>query len=105
MKNVAEFVKELEYFHFSEIIFHRNDVEKKVVENCTIVTIQFEYADFFEKEDIFWSAQNMTTLRRRSKQKINTIGGKGKYVDKLKRKEEDVEKKKQEEAHRLSQEA
>ena len=25
VKNVVEFVKELEYFHFSEINFHRND--------------------------------------------------------------------------------
>ena len=31
IKSVAGFVKELEYFHFGEMSFHRNDSEHKVV--------------------------------------------------------------------------
>ena len=30
VKNAIEFVKELEYFHFGEMKFHRNDSEYKV---------------------------------------------------------------------------
>ena len=45
----------------------------------------------------------MTYLKKRFKQKIATIGGKGKTVEKQKRKEEEV-KKRQEEANRLVQE-
>ena len=43
----------------------------------------------------------MTTLRRRFKQKITTVGGKGKATVQLKRKEEEAAKKRQEEAHML----
>ena len=46
----------------------------------------------------------MTALRRRFKQKINIVGGKGKDAKQLKRKEEQETKKRQEEAHRLAQE-
>ena len=54
MKTALEFVKELEYFHFGEIIYHRNDVEKKVAEYCAAVGVHFEYADFLDKdEEIF----------------------------------------------------
>ena len=89
-------MKELEYFHFGEIIYHRNDSEKKVVEYCAAVGVHFEYANFWDKdEEIFPSPQNMTALSRRFKQKITTVGGKGKDVEQLKR---------QEEAHRLAQE-
>ena len=99
-------MKELEYFHFGEIIYHRNDVEKKGAEYCAAVGVHFEYADFWEKdEEIFWSAQNMTALRRRFKQKITIVGGKGKAVEQLKIKEEEEAKKRHEEAHRLAQEA
>ena len=44
----------------------------------------------------------MTALRQRFKQKITTIGGKGKDVEKLKKQEEEVAKKRKEEAHRLA---
>ena len=43
----------------------------------------------------------MTYLKKRFKQKIATIGGKGKTVEKQKRKEEEEAKKRQEEANRL----
>ena len=46
----------------------------------------------------------MTALRKRFKQKIATMGWKVKAVDKLKRKEEDAAKKRQEEPHSLAQE-
>ena len=47
----------------------------------------------------------MTALRKIFKQKITTIGGKGKAAKKLKRQEEEEVKKRQEEDHRLAQEA
>ena len=88
VKTATEFIKELEYFHFGEIIYHRNDSKKKVVEYCAEVGVHFEYADFWDKdEEIFQSAQNMTALRRRLKQNISIVGGKGKAVEKLKRME------------------
>ena len=46
VKTVTKFMKELEYFHFGEIIYHRNDSKKKVAEYCTEVGVHFEYADF-----------------------------------------------------------
>ena len=45
----------------------------------------------------------MTALRKIFKQKIATMGEKGKVANKLKRQEEDVAKKGWEEAHRLVQ--
>ena len=47
----------------------------------------------------------MTALRRRFKQKITTVGGKGKVVEKHKKQEGEAAKKRQEEAHRLAREA
>ena len=47
----------------------------------------------------------MTALRRRFKQKITTIGGKGKSIEQQKKKQEEAAKKRQEEALKLSQEA
>ena len=106
VKTGTEFVKELEYFHFSEMIFHRNDSKDKVANYFTVAGVHFEYTNFWDKdEEVFWNAQNMTALRRRFKQKITTIGGKGKAHDQLKRQEEEATKKRQEEAHRLAQEA
>ena len=46
VKTATEFVKELEYFHFGEIIFHRNDAEKIVVDYCTTAGAHFEYTNF-----------------------------------------------------------
>ena len=93
VKTAIEFVKELEYFHFVEIIFHRNDAEKKVADYCTTARVHFEYTNFWDKdEEVFRNAQNMTALRTRVKKNIATMGGKGKVSDKLKRKEEYVAK-------------
>ena len=90
VKIATEFVKELQYFHFSEIIFHRNDAEKKFVEYCTIDGVHFEYTNLWDKdEEVFYNDQNMIALRRRFKQKITTVGGKGKATEKLKKQEEE----------------
>ena len=46
VKNAAEFVKELEYFHFGEMSFHRNDSEDKVADYCRAAGVHFEYTYF-----------------------------------------------------------
>ena len=51
VKNASEFVKELEYFHFSEMNFHRNDSEGKVVDYCTEDGVHFEYTNFWDKDE------------------------------------------------------
>ena len=84
VKNAAEFVKEVEYFHFGEMNFHRNDSQNKVANYCKEVGVHFEYIDFWDKdEETFRNAKNMTALRKRFKQKIATVGGKGKVAKKL----------------------
>ena len=86
--------------------FHRNDSEGKVVHYCTKARVHFEYTNLWDKDEkTFRNAKNMTTLRKRFKQKTATVGGKGKAVDKQKRKEEEEAKKRQEEAKKLVQEA
>ena len=61
-------MKELEYFHFGEMIFHRNDSENKVVDYCTTVGVHFEYAYFWDKDEkLFQNARNMIALGRRFK--------------------------------------
>ena len=47
----------------------------------------------------------MTSMRRRFKQKINTVGGKGKYVEQLKKQEEEATRKREEGALKLLEEA
>ena len=82
VKSALEFVKELEYFHFREISFHRNDYEDKDANYCATTGVHFEYVDYWDKyKEIFWNAQNITSLRRRFKKKIMTIGGKGITVE------------------------
>ena len=94
VKNASEFVKELEYFHFGEMNFHKNDSEGKVVDYCTEAGVHFKYTNFWDKdEETFRNARNMTALRRRFKQKIATVGGKGKVVEKQKKIEEEEAKK------------
>ena len=44
MKSALDFVKELEYFHFGEISFHRNDSEDKVANYFAVAGVHFEYA-------------------------------------------------------------
>ena len=54
VKRAPEFVKELEYFHFGEISFHRNDSKDKVSNYCAAVGVHFEYANYYDKdEEIF----------------------------------------------------
>ena len=78
-------MKELEYFHFGEMNFHRNDSKDKVANYCKEVGVHFEYTDFWDKdEETFRNAKNMTALRKRFNQKIATVGGKGKVAEKLK---------------------
>ena len=43
VKSASDFVKELEYFHFGEISFHRNDSEDKVANYCAAAWVHFEY--------------------------------------------------------------
>ena len=78
VKSASEFVKELEYFCFGDISFHRNDSENKVANYCVAAGVHFEYMDYWDKyEEIFHNTYNMTALRRRFKQKITTVGSKG----------------------------
>ena len=68
VKNASEFFKELEYFHFIEMNFHRNDSEGKVVDYCTEAGVHFDYTNFLDKdEETFQNSRNMATLRRRFK--------------------------------------
>ena len=86
VKTTVEFVHELEYFHFGEMIFHRNDSEDKVANYCKEAGVHFEYTDFWDKgEETFHNAKNVTSLRKIFKQKITTMGGKGKIAEKQKR--------------------
>ena len=106
VKTAVEFVQELEYFQFGEMNVHRNDSNNKVANYCKEDGVQFEYMDFWDQdEDIFHNAKNLTSLRKRFKQKITTVGGKGKLTENKKRKEEEEAKKREEEANRLVQEA
>ena len=41
-KQTAEFVQELEHFHFGEMNFHRNDSQNKVAEHCKEANVHFE---------------------------------------------------------------
>ena len=69
--------------------FHRNDSGGKVVEYCTEAGVHFEYTNFWDKdEETFQNAKNMTYLRKIFKQKITTVGGKGKATENKKRQEE-----------------
>ena len=78
VKKADEFVEELEKFHFGEMPFHRNDSRNKVAEHCKEANVHFEYTSHWDREEsIFYSALNMTALRKRFKKKITTKGGKG----------------------------
>ena len=79
VKQAAEFVQELEHFHFGEMNFHRNDSRNKVADYCKEAGINFEYNYFLDKDEAtFRSAKNIISLKKRFKQKITTMGGKGK---------------------------
>ena len=51
VKQAAEFVKELEYFCFGEMNFHRNYSHKKAADYCKEAGIHFEYTDFWDKDE------------------------------------------------------
>ena len=51
VKSATEFIKELEYFHFGEMSFHRNDSENKVADYCIAAGVHFEYTDFWDKDE------------------------------------------------------
>ena len=96
----------MEHFHFGEMNFHRNDSWNKVAEHCKEANVHFEYTNFWDKdEETFRSANNMTTLKKRFKQKITTVDRKGKTVQKTKIVEEEEARKREEDARRLAQEA
>ena len=106
VKQATDFVKELEYFHFGEMKFHRNDSKNKVYDYCKESGVHFEYIDFWDKDgETFHNAKNMTALRKRFKQKIETMGGHGKTADKAKKLEKKEAKKREEDARKLVQEA
>ena len=97
VKNAIDFFKQFKYFRFSEMNFHRNDSEGKVVDYCTKAGVHFEYTNFWDKdEETFRNARNMTALRKIFKKKIATVEGKGKVANKLKRQEENASNKRQE---------
>ena len=86
--------------------FHRNDSHNKVVDYCKEVGIHFEYIDFWDKdEETFRNVKNITALKKRFKQKITNIYGKGKNLEKARKLEEEEAKKREEGARRLVQEA
>ena len=85
--------------------FHRNDSDEKVANYCKEDRVHFEYIYFQDKdEETFHNAKKMIALRKRFRQKITTVGGKGKLAEKQKRQEEEKAKKREEEANRLVQE-
>ena len=51
VKSATKFVKEIEYFHFGEMSFHRNESEDKFSNYCTIVGVHFKYANFWDKDE------------------------------------------------------
>ena len=105
VKNASEFVKEIEYFHFCEINFHRNDFENKVADYCKEAGVHFDYTEFWDKdEEMFYNAKNMIDFRKSFKQKITNVGGKGKIAEKDTNLEEEEAKKREEDAVRLVQE-
>ena len=51
VKSAPDFVKELEYFHFGEISFHRNDSKDKVANYCSVAVVHFEYVYYWDKDE------------------------------------------------------
>ena len=97
-------MKELEYFHYGEKRFHRNDLEDKITNYCSSVGVHFEYTNYWDKdEEIFCNTCNMTALSRRFKKKITIVGGKGSgsRIAEQKKKEEEAIRKREEEYPRL----
>ena len=49
VKGAPNFVNDLEIFHFGEKSFHRNDAQGKVVAHRSLLKVNFEYSDHFNK--------------------------------------------------------
>ena len=80
--------------------------EINLADYCKEAGINFEYTDFWDKdEETFQNVKNITALKKRFKQKITTMGEKGKTSEKDKKLEEEEAKKREEDARRLAQEA
>ena len=76
VKNALEFIKELEIFHFGEKSFHRNDSQGKVAAYKDAHKVNFEYANYVDKEEqVFRNIYNMAALGKCLKGK--TCGVKG----------------------------
>ena len=106
VEQVAQFVKELQYFRFGETSFHINDFENKVVDYCKEAGAHFEYTNFWDKdEETFHNAKNITSLKKRLKKNITTMSGKSNAAEKAKNIEEEEAKKREEDDIILLQEA
>ena len=67
-------MNKLEYSHFGENCFHRNDSENKIAKYYSSVGVHFEYTNYWDKdEDIFHNSCKMTALSKRFKKKIKTV--------------------------------
>ena len=101
VKSTPNFVKELEIFHFGEKSFHRNDSQGKVATHKATHKVNFEYADYIDKEEkVFRNVYSMAALSKRLKGKA--FGAKGSSSNNPKPDEGDEEaaKKSQEESTR-----
>ena len=76
VKSASDFVKELEIFHFGEKSFHRNDSQGRVAAHKVAHKVNFEYADYVDKEEqVFINVYSMAALSKRLKGK--SFGAKG----------------------------
>ena len=51
VNNASKFVKDIEIFHFGEMVFHRNDSYEKVAKHCMTVGVHYEYSHHFDKDE------------------------------------------------------
>ena len=77
VNNAHDFVKELEIFHFGENKFHRDDSQGKVVAYKETLRLNFEYADYMDKEEeMYRNIYNLTAPNK--KLKLKTIAARDK---------------------------
>ena len=73
--NAPKFFKDLEHLHFGEKEFHWNDSQGKVASYKSALTVNFEYADYVEKEEeMYRNIYSMTTWKNQLKLKILAAG-------------------------------
>ena len=78
VKNAPEFVKELESFHFGEKKFHRNDSQGKLAAYKATLKVNFEYADYMEKdEERYRNVYSLIDLNKQLILKTIAAGDKG----------------------------